>query len=52
MIAEFEQINGGWAWETIVLDNNFVFSNSEKYILSIGVGKFVGLHVFVFIHPA
>ena len=27
ILAGFEQINAGWAWETIVLDNKFVFSN-------------------------
>ena len=26
-IAEFEQINASWAWETIVSDNKLIFSN-------------------------
>ena len=32
-IVEFEQINAVWDWETVVSDNKFVFSNSEKYIV-------------------
>ena len=43
---KFEQIIAGWAWETAASDNEFV-SN----IMSYGLGKFVGLCVFVFIHP-
>ena len=31
IIAEFEQINAGCAWETIVSDIKFVFSNSGIY---------------------
>ena len=38
IIDEFEQINTGWAWETIVWDNKFFFGNCEKY-------------VFILIHP-
>ena len=40
IIAEFEQINAGWAWQTIVLDNKCVFSNcfsnSFQYIVLYG----------------
>ena len=32
IITEFEQIDGGWVWETIVSDNKFVSSNCGKYI--------------------
>ena len=35
VIAEFEQINGRWSWETTVSDNKFsdnkVFSNCGMY---------------------
>ena len=30
-VAEFKQINAGWAWETAVLDRKFVSNNCEKY---------------------
>ena len=33
IIAEFEQINASWAWETIVSEKKFVFSNCEKYTI-------------------
>ena len=33
IIAEFEQINATWAWETIDADNKFAFSNWEIYYL-------------------
>ena len=32
IIDEFEQINACWVWETMVSDNNFFFSNCEKYM--------------------
>ena len=32
-IAEFEQRNVCSAWEKVVSDNKFVFSNCEKYIV-------------------
>ena len=33
-IAEFEQINAGWPWETAVWENKIVFgNNSEEYIV-------------------
>ena len=32
IIVEFNQINVDWAWETVVSDNRFVFSNWKKYI--------------------
>ena len=31
IIAEFEQINAGWAQETIVPDNKFILSNCGKH---------------------
>ena len=31
IIAEFEQVNAGWAWETIVSENKFVFSDCGIY---------------------
>ena len=37
-IAEFKQINAGWAWEMVVSGNKFVFSNCEIYII-VWVGK-------------
>ena len=37
IIAEFEQINAGWVWQTIVLGNKFVFSNCGKYIVLYGL---------------
>ena len=33
IIAEFEQINVNWSWETIVSDNKFVFSKLGIYNL-------------------
>ena len=33
IIVEFDQINAGLAWETIISDNKFVFSNWEKYVV-------------------
>ena len=32
IIAEFKEINAGWASKIIVLDNKFVFGYCEKYI--------------------
>ena len=31
--AEFKQINGSWAWETIVSDHKFIFSTCGTYIV-------------------
>ena len=33
IIADVEQANAGWAWETIVSDNKFVLNNCWKYIV-------------------
>ena len=33
IIAEFEQVNSSCAWETIVSDNEFAFSDCEKCIV-------------------
>ena len=33
IVIEFNQINVGWAWEFIVSDNKFLFSNLEKFII-------------------
>ena len=33
IIAEFKPINAGWAGETIVSDNEFIFCNCKKYIV-------------------
>ena len=33
IIADVEQANVGWAWETIVSDNKFVLNNCWKYIV-------------------
>ena len=38
IIAEFEQINAGWGWETIVSHNKFAFSICRKSIV-LWVGK-------------
>ena len=36
IIVEFDQINAGLAWETIISDNKFVSSNWEKYVRRVG----------------
>ena len=33
LVAEFQQKNAGWAWESVVSDKKIVFSNCEKYIV-------------------
>ena len=33
IIAEFKEINAGWASKNIVLDNKFVFGYCGKYIV-------------------
>ena len=38
IIAEFEQINVIWVWETIVSDNKFA-ARTKRNILSYGHGK-------------
>ena len=38
-IVELEQANAGWAWEKVVSDNKFVFSNCKKYNV-LWAGKF------------
>ena len=38
-------LNVVWAWETVVPDNKFAFSNCENYIVLLA-GK-----IFIFIHP-
>ena len=48
--SEFEQLDAGWASETIVTDNQVVF-RTVRNIFSYGLGKFVGLNVFIFTHP-
>ena len=42
-IVELEQANAGWAWEKVVSDNKFVFSNCKKYNV-LWAGKFVRLY--------
>ena len=51
-IVEFKQIDAGWAWGTVVSDNNF-FSNFERYI-GIWAGKicWATVYIFIFICPA
>ena len=48
-IAEFEQINAGWGWEMVVSD--IFFFATVRNMFSYGLGKFVGLYVFIFIWP-
>ena len=45
-----EQINAVWVWEIIVSDK-FPSNNCGKYKVLYRPVKFVGLHVFILIHP-